>query len=220
MHKVYYISQGRTPEEHLQHISAVCRAGCRLVQLRLKNVSWEEQLATAHAAKEICDSHNSLLIINDSIQLALAVDASGVHLGKTDMPVEEARNQLPPSMLVGGTANTLEACLTLVSQQVDYIGLGPLRFTHTKEKLSPLLGLEGYARIMQVLIKQGINIPVYAIGGLTDADFEALSQTGVTGFAVSGLLTGKGTEQVQRIIEAGNSKKNSNFRLQRHEWKR
>ena len=220
MHRIYYVSQGSTPSEHLEHIAEVCQAGCRLVQLRLKDCSWEEQLETAKAAREICDSHQALLIINDSVELGLAIGADGVHLGKTDMPPHEARSLLPANMLIGGTANTLEDCLRLISKGVDYIGLGPFRFTRTKQKLSPILGLEGYSGIMNALQKQGIEIPVYAIGGISEADFEELLKTGIEGFAVSGLLTAKSREELKRIMEAGNFKKNSNFRLQRNEWKR
>ena len=215
MHRIYYISQGNTPEEHLNHISNVCQAGCRLVQLRLKDVSWEKQVAIGKAAKAICDDHETMLIVNDSVKLALELGASGVHLGKKDMAPDEAREKIPPKMIIGGTANTLEDCLFLIAKGVDYIGLGPFRYTRTKEELSPLLGKEGFEYILSSLREREIPTPVYAIGGILFEDFKTLYETGVVGMAVSGLLTGKSIEELKMLIEKGNLKKNANFHLKR-----
>lgn len=186
---LYYISQGKTAENHLQNIEKVCENGVRLVQLRLKNVSLNEYKKTAQKAKEICDTYKATLLINDNVEVAKSINAEGIHLGKDDMCPLEARSVLTNEIIIGGTANTLEDCLQLIDKKVDYIGLGPFRFTETKKKLSPILGLEGYQKIITALQKQGCHIPIYAIGGIKTEDIDALFNTGVYGIAVSGLLT-------------------------------
>jgi len=200
MNKTYYISQGTTPEDHLQNIKNVCEAGCLLVQLRLKGVENDVFFETALKAKSICKTHQATLLINDNVLVAKQIDAKGVHLGNEDISPKEAREILGDK-IIGGTANTLEDCLRLVSQNVDYIGLGPFRFTETKKKLSPILGLYGYSEIMESLKRQGIKTPVFAIGGILENDFDALLKTGIHGIAVSGLLTNASQSEIKRLIE-------------------
>lgn len=188
MEKIYYISQGNTPNDHLKNIEMVCNAGVGLVQLRLKNVSQETYNSTAIEAMKICVSHGATLIVNDNIEAALTSSAHGVHLGKKDLSISEATSKIAGKM-IGGTANTLEDCLQLISEKVDYIGLGPFRFTETKSELSPLLGIEGYRSIMHELSALGHSTPVFAIGGITSEDVAAILATNVYGVAVSGILT-------------------------------
>jgi thiamine-phosphate pyrophosphorylase len=116
------------------------------------------------------------------------VNATGVHLGKTDMPPAEARRILGDGFIIGGTANTFEDIRRLTDEGVDYIGLGPFRFTATKKNLSPILGLEGYKDILSRCRAAGIALPVLAIGGITVDDIPALMQTGVSGIAVSSAI--------------------------------
>jgi thiamine-phosphate diphosphorylase len=172
----------------LEQVEAACRAGIRLIQLRMKEASDVEFLQTAREAMKVCRKWCSRLIINDRVEVAAAVDAHGVHVGREDMPVREARRLLGEGKIVGGTANTLgdirEHCLG----GADYIGLGPYRFTATKKKLSPILGLEGYQRIMRAMEADGMDIPVMAIGGVGVADVGPLLEAGVYGVAFSGLL--------------------------------
>jgi thiamine-phosphate pyrophosphorylase len=172
----------------LEQIEAACRAGIRLTQLRMKEASDAEFLDTAVAAKEICDRWGSMLIINDRVEAAVEVGAAGVHVGKEDMPVREARRMLGEGKIVGGTANTLEDIREHYLGGAGYIGLGPYRYTATKKKLSPILGLEGYERIMRALDAEGIDIPVMAIGGIGVGDVGPLLKMGVYGVAFSGLL--------------------------------
>lgn len=186
---LHYISQGETPEEHLENIRKMCAAGADWIQLRLKNKPFEVVLETAKAAKEICDGFQVKLIINDFPEVAKKVDAAGVHLGKQDNCPSIARKLLGPGKIIGGTANTLEDCEGLCEKQVDYIGLGPFRFTTTKKNLSPILGAAGYQKILGSLRAVGKSIPVIAIGGITPDDIPALAETGVHGVAVSGWLT-------------------------------
>lgn len=188
MDKHYYISQGQTPEAHLENIKNVCASGTsKLVQLRLKGCTDRQYLETAVAAKAICDTYGATLIINDNIDVALKANADGVHLGQHDSTPQEAKNSLPEGKIIGGTANTIDDCLRLIEAGIDYIGLGPYRFTTTKQKLSPILGIEGYTNIISALKAKGYHTPIYAIGGITAADIQAILDTGVHGVAVSSI---------------------------------
>ncbi|MDT0685943.1 thiamine phosphate synthase [Autumnicola psychrophila] len=186
---LHYISQGETPEEHLENIQNVCAAGVDWVQLRLKNEPFETVQETAKAAKKICNEFQVKLIINDFPEVAKSVNADGVHLGKEDSCPLETRKLLGPKKIIGGTANTLEDCEGLCEKEVDYIGLGPFRFTTTKAKLSPILGAQGYRKLLSSLRANGKFIPVIAIGGITPEDLPALAESGVHGVAISGWLT-------------------------------
>ena len=118
------------------------------------------------------------------------IDSDGVHLGLNDESVSEARLILGDHKIIGGTANTLSDVLQRIGESCDYIGLGPLRFTATKEKLSPVLGFEGYQNIIESLQKESIAIPkIYAIGGVRLEDIKLLQRAGIYGAAVSGQIT-------------------------------
>jgi thiamine-phosphate pyrophosphorylase len=186
--KLQYISQGITPDMHLVHIESALDAGVSLIQFRLKNSSDELYLDLAHRTKALCDAYGAKLIINDHARIARGCNSDALHLGLTDMPVPEAKKLLP-GKLVGGTANTFEHVQQRCAEQVDYIGLGPYRFTSTKEKLSPVLGLEGYKSIIKQMKAENLHTPVYAIGGIELKDIASIVNTGVYGIAVSSLIT-------------------------------
>lgn len=187
--RIHYISQGTTLEEQEKDILEAFEAGCKLVQIRFKNGTREEILQLAHKAKIWSQFHDAKLIINDWVEIAKEADTDGVHLGLTDTSVEEARKILGPAKIIGGTANTLEDVLQRINEKCDYVGLGPFRFTTTKEKLSPILGLEGYQRIISELANKQEFIPVYAIGGIVHSDIPMLKRTGIYGIAVSGMIS-------------------------------
>ncbi len=189
LHRVQYISQGQTVDEQKKNILDALEAGCKFIQVRYKNGTKEEIMEVAQQARNWCNQANATLIINDSVELALKVAADGVHLGLDDMSVKEARDWLGFDKIIGGTANTLEDVLQRIEEKCDYVGLGPLRYTETKEKLSPLLGFEGYQRVGKELEILGLSIPIYAIGGIVGNDVELLRKTGVYGIAVSGMIT-------------------------------
>ncbi|WP_436485784.1 thiamine phosphate synthase [Chitinophaga sp. ARDCPP14] len=182
---LHYISQ----PSHTDNILAACDAGCKWIQLRIKNESPATVLPLAELAKKICDRYQASLIINDYPEIAVAVNAAGVHIGKLDMTVAAARAITGCNMIVGGTANTLEDILQHVQDGANYVGVGPFRFTTTKQNLSPILGLSGYQSILQSLKEKNIGIPVIAIGGILPEDIPALMETGIHGIAVSGLIT-------------------------------
>ena len=180
--KLHYISQGSSPKEHLENIQKACTAGAELVQLRVKGVSEKKLLKLAREAREITSHFQTRLIINDFYKIAIEVKADGVHLGKTDTGIANARKHLYSWQIIGGTAHTLEDCEKLIEMEVDYISLGPFRFTSTKENLPAVLGLNGYAAILDVLKTE---TPILAVGGVTTADVTDLLKTGISGLAVS-----------------------------------
>jgi len=186
INKLHYISQGNTPKEHLENIQKACQSGAELVQLRLKNLSEKKVLKAALEAREITSHFQTRLIINDHYKIAKEVKADGVHLGKTDTCPTVARKHLYTWQIIGGTANTIEDCKILIAKEVDYIGLGPFRFTSTKENLSPVLGLDGYTLIIE---KLQTTTPIIAIGGITENDITEILKTGVSGIAMSGEIT-------------------------------
>ena len=189
LERVYFISQQTASKTHLAAIEEALQAGCKLVQLRVKNQPESVVLEMAKAAKDLCDQYNAKLIINDFPQVATSVNAWGVHVGLQDMPVSDVRAIVGSKMIVGGTANTFEHIQQRVLESVDYIGLGPFRFTTTKEKLSPVLGLEGYQRIMDQMRAVAIYTPIVAIGGILPDDVPGLRDAGIYGVAISGAIT-------------------------------
>ena len=138
--RLHYISQGKRPSDHLKHIEQACIKGAPLVQLRVKNVDQTTLQSIALEAREITKTYGVKLIINDDHEIAQRVQADGVHLGQNDIDPLQARTELGETYLIGGTANTLTDCQKLIQKQVNYIGLGPFRFTKTKINLSPILG--------------------------------------------------------------------------------
>ena len=166
----------------------VLEAGCRWVQLRLKGADDAETYMVGKALRQLCDRYEATLILDDVVRMVPVIGADGVHLGKQDMPVDEARKLLGPDKIIGGTANTFEDVKRLAQQGANYIGCGPFRFTTTKKNLSPLLGLEGYAAILEQMRQQQIDLPLIAIGGITVEDVPDLIDLGVSGIAISGAI--------------------------------
>lgn len=188
-HKLQYISQGNTVEEQLSNIRKALDNGCEWIQLRFKNASTSELFDVAETVKILCDVFSAYLIINDNVHLAKQLDADGVHVGLTDMNVAAARTILGREKIIGATANTFEDIQNHIENGCNYIGLGPFQFTATKQKLSPILGLDGYRSIIEKMKVKKIQIPIYAIGGIQLTNVESIMETGVHGIAVSGLIT-------------------------------
>lgn len=184
--KLHYISQGSSPKEHLENIQKACSSGAELVQINLKNVSEKEYLKLATVAREITSHFQTRLIINEHYKIAKEVKADGVHLGKIDSCPTIVRAYLYTWQIIGGTANTLQDCEILIGKEVDYIGLGPFKFTTTKDNLSPVLGLNGYTAITEALKTE---TPIIGVGGITTEDVTAILETGISGISVSGEIT-------------------------------
>ena len=186
----------------LEEIENVVAGGCKWVQLRMKDADKEEIKAVARKAKEICKKNDVILVIDDYADIAKELELDGVHLGKKDMPVDEARKLLGEEFIIGATANSFEDIEALRHTDIDYIGLGPFRFTSTKKNLSPVIGIEGYAEIMRRKAESSINIPIVAIGGICYDDINDIMDTGINGIAVSGSLINAEnmTEETKRMI--------------------
>ena len=162
--------------------------GCKWIQLRMKDTPLEEVEAVALQLKPLCKEHNAILVLDDHVELAKKLEVDGVHLGKKDMPIDQARQILGEAFIIGGTANTFEDVLQHYRAGADYLGIGPFRFTTPKKNLSPVLGLEGYSSIISQMREANIELPVVAIGGITYEDIPDILRTGVNGIALSGTI--------------------------------
>lgn len=164
--------------------------GCKWIQLRMKGATDDEVRAAAAVIQPLCKQHEAVFVIDDRVGLAKELKADGVHLGKNDMPVGEARHVLGEDFIIGGTANTFGDIERLHREGADYIGCGPFRFTTTKQNLAPVLGLNGYFTLVNRMRAAGILLPVVAIGGIRFEDIPDIMRTGVRGIAVSGAVLG------------------------------
>lgn len=187
---------------YLDSADIALRGGCKWVQLRMKGAADEEFKAVAADVRRMCTEAGARFIIDDRANLVKEIGADGVHLGRNDMPVAEARKILGDDYIIGGTANTIEDIERIYKDGGDYIGCGPFRFTTTKEKLSPVLGLDGYRSIMAEMNKRGIMLPIVAIGGIGFDDIDPLLDAGVTGIALSGsiLNAAEPVEEMKRVV--------------------
>lgn len=198
-----YISHFTPQISYAEGIRMALEGGCRWIQLRMKDTPAGEIIACAEEVLPLCRHHGAKFLLDDHVELVRQLGADGVHLGKNDMPVDEARKILGPDIIIGGTANTIEDIIRLHKQGADYIGCGPFRFTTTKKNLSPILGLDGYKSIVLKMKELGIDLPIVAIGGITVEDIPAVMGTGVSGIALSGAILGATdpVEMTARIIE-------------------
>lgn len=186
--QVQFITHYTERYSYLDSVRIALEGGCRWIQLRMKDASVDEIYPIAQEVRKLCTEYDAIFIIDDHVELVKKVHADGVHLGKTDMPVDEASRMLGRTFLIGGTANTYEDIKRLTKAGADYIGCGPFRYTETKKNLSPILGLDGYKEIRQKMEAGKIGTPVIAIGGITIEDIPAIMQTGVYGIALSGTV--------------------------------
>ena len=173
---------------YLQSAEMALAGGCKWLQLRMKNSPIEEVRKTAIVVQQLCKQYQSVFILDDNVDLCAEIQADGVHLGKNDMPILQARAILGKNYIIGATCNQYEDIVKAQDNGADYVGLGPFRFTTTKTNLSPILGLEGYRDILQKCRQNRINIPIVAIGGILENDISALFNIGIDGIAVSGLV--------------------------------
>ena len=204
---IQFISHFNDKYSYLDSIRLALDGGCKWVQLRMKDASEEEFLRNAHQARKLCDQYQATFIIDDHVELVRECGADGVHLGKNDMPIAEARRLLGDNFIIGGTANTFDDVLSHYRSSANYIGCGPFRFTTTKKGLSPILGLEGYQDIVAKMKSQSIDIPIVAIGGITIDDIPSIMQTGVNGIALSGTVLNAPdpVQEMKRIMLMHNS---------------
>lgn len=200
---IQFITHSNNRYGYVDGARLALEGGCRWVQLRMKEATEDEFMAAAAEIGRLCKEHGATFVLDDHVEWVEKTGADGVHLGKNDMPIDEARKILGSDKIIGGTANTFEDVERLYRQGADYIGCGPFRFTTTKKNLSPVLGLEGYQRIIDQMKSHGINLPIVAIGGILESDIKSILATGVSGIAVSGgiLNAENPVEEMQRFLK-------------------
>lgn len=184
--KLHYIAQGNSSKELLGNIQKACASGIELVQLGWTNISDKKALKLAQEAKGITAHFQTRLLINKDYKIAKAIKADGVHLEKADPCPSIVRKQLYTWQMIGGTANTIQDCEALLVKQVDYISLTPFKSTTLNDDSAAVLGLKGYAAIIDSL---KTNTPIIAAGGITTAAVKDLLETGISGIAVSEEIT-------------------------------
>lgn len=202
--RLMYVTQGKTIMAVQHEIKQVLDGGCQWIQIRMKEAPLKNIEALVLWALPRCIAHNAILLVNDYPRVAYVAGAHGVHLGKDDMSVALAKTILPHTKIVGGTANRIDDLERLHAQNVDYAGIGPFRFTETKQRLSPLLGIDGYRLLMDEMGRRGIQLPFVAIGGITLSDIPHIRRLGIPGIAVSGLIAHAAdpVKQTQRVVQA------------------
>lgn len=179
-YSVYLVTdhRGKTDEEILNIIEQAIKGGTNVVQIREKTASTKDFYNLALKAKEITEKYNVPLIVNDRIDIALAVKSDGVHIGQDDMPAKVAREIIGEEMILGVSASTVEEAIKAESDGADYIGSGAVFPTATKDDADSVSKEE---------LKEIVNstsIPVVAIGGITIENAESLKDTGIDGFSV------------------------------------
>lgn len=185
---IQFISHYTEQYSYIDSIRMALDGGCRWIQLRMKDAAIDDIRAVALDAMRMCKEHNATFIIDDQVELVKEIKADGVHLGKNDMPISDARFFLGEDFIIGGTANSFDDVKAHYKAGADYIGCGPFRFTTTKKNLSPVLGLEGYEEILRKMREEKIKLPIVAIGGITIEDIPQLLQIGLSGVALSGTV--------------------------------
>lgn len=165
-------------ESFLEKVETACRSGVTIIQLREKNLTTNQYYQLAKQVKEITDAYQVPLIIDDRLDVCLAVDAAGLHIGDDELPVSVARQVLGPEKILGVTAKTVKRALEAETSGADYLGTGAIFPTITKEN-APITLISTLKTICQT-----VAIPVVAIGGLTSENIDQLAETGIAGVAV------------------------------------
>ena len=207
--KLQFITHYTEKYSYIDSARIALEGGCRWIQLRMKDADASTLEETALIVQKMCKDYGATFIIDDHVLLTKKIKANGVHLGKNDMPIAEARRLLGDSFIIGGTVNSLDDVrATLQSATPDYFGCGPFRFTSTKKNLAPILGHEGYRNIIREMKEGGIRIPLVAIGGIRKEDIPELMADGVHGIALSSsiLRAENPVKEMKGIIETLNQK--------------
>ena len=203
MNNIQFITHENQRFDYVEGAEMALRGGCKWVQLRMKDATDNKFLSIGRKVAALCRSYNATFLLDDRVHLVAELGADGVHLGKNDMPISEARRILGNEKIIGGTANTFADVQHLAAQGADYIGCGPFRYTPTKRNLAPILGLEGYQNILKQMQQAGISLPLIAIGGIVSTDIATLRGIDVNGIAVSGAVLGAADpiKEMKKLIE-------------------
>ena len=188
-YRLQFITHYNNVYSYVDSARIALEGGCRWIQLRMKDTEESLLEETAVIVQKMCKDYGATFIIDDHVYLTRKLKADGVHLGKNDMPVAEARKILGDSYIIGSTVNSFQDILSVIETSTpDYFGCGPFRYTSTKKNLAPILGLEGYRNIISQMKNYGIDIPLVAIGGISKEDIPELMQSGIKGIALSGSI--------------------------------
>ena len=188
-----WLPEGETLEEQVEKC---LKGGATCIQLREKQLSEEEFLEEARRMKAVCAKYHVPLLINDNVEIALAVDADGVHVGQSDMEALDVRAKLGPDKIIGVTAKTVEQALLAEKHGADYLGSGAVFGTSTKEDASKM----DHQVLKQIC--QAVQIPVVAIGGITEENVAELAGNGICGVAVvSAIFAKKDIEAATRELK-------------------
>lgn len=175
------------PRTLVEVVAASIRGGATAVQLRNKGDSARELLAVGRDLRALTHECGVLFMVNDRLDVALSLDADGVHVGPEDLPVADVRRLVPDPFIIGRSADQVEVARRAAAEGADYIGCGTVYGTTTKQDAGAVLGLPGLRRVVA-----GVAIPVVAIGGITAERAPAVFATGVAGIAVVGAVMGAG----------------------------
>ena len=190
-------TQALKGRSHLEVASQIIRGGAKTIQLRDKLLSKKELLPIAQQLKNLCAEHNVLFIVNDYLDIALAADADGLHLGQNDLPTKVARKLLPIDKILGCSTTTVDQAVTAESDGADYIAVGSIYPTTSKET-AKVIGLEGLRQI-----RQAVTLPLVAIGGITKDNAAEVIAAGASSVAViSAILQAESPEEAARQIVA------------------
>ncbi|MCL2413513.1 MAG: thiamine phosphate synthase [Bacteroidales bacterium] len=195
--KLQYITQNNNTLSHAEQARLMFENGVSWVQIRMKNVRKEKIAQQVEEALKYAKEFGGTIIVNDHVDICLETQAHGVHVGLSDCSVSDARNILGENFIIGGTANTIDDIELHVKNGADYIGLGPFRFTTTKQNLSTILGEKGYRDIADELEKRNIFTPIIAVGGIEMHEIETLKSCGLHGVAISSSLLKMAMEQIK-----------------------
>ena len=199
--KIYPITDTRiTNLSHAEQVERLIKGGAELIQLREKNAAPKEFYEQAKNALKIARKNNVKIIINDRVDIALALQADGVHLGQDDLPPERARKLLGENAIIGFSTHNLQQVAEAVKFSVDYIAIGPVFATKTKENPEKVVGLNGLKNVRKLIG----DFPLVAIGGINFENFRDVLDAGANSAAiVSGLLfePEKITERMRRFLK-------------------
>ena len=185
-YRLQFITHHNEKYSYVDSARIALEGGCRWIQLRMKDANERLLEETAITIQKMCRNYGATFIIDDNVTLTKKINADGVHLGKNDMPIADARKMLGEKFIIGGTINSFDDILQhLQGATPDYFGCGPFRFTSTKKNLAPILGYEGYKNILTKMRENNINIPLIAIGGICKDDISKLLDCGINGIALS-----------------------------------
>jgi thiamine-phosphate pyrophosphorylase len=177
----------------LSDVEKAVAAGCRIIQYREKSISTKEMILEAVKIKEIC-GNEAIFLVNDRVDVALAVDADGVHIGQDDMPIETARELLGPDKIIGLSVHNVEEALDAEKMSADYVGLGPIFNTSTKKDAGNGIGPESIHPV-----KDAVRIPVVAIGGINKQNSESVVLGGADSLvAISAVVCSDDVEKETR----------------------